>query len=493
MNTMSTFLLINAHKWDPPSPPAALDYVASELEGVGIDSHIIDISFMEDEELELYLQQHQYQGVCLTIRNLERTAFSKKLHFPLPSIKQLVQLLKKYCTGPIIVGGNGFSILPERILEYIGADYGIYGGGEKSLPPLIEYLFDKKGDLENIPNLVYWKEQTSEPRGKIVHNPAGVCRKNLPAVKRGYVNYQQYFHPGYENFSTFGNIETKRGCPYHCVYCVEPEIKGRTVRVKAPEDVTQEVDWFLKRGIDHLFLTDSEFNTDCEAAIALLEYWKEKEYHHAIHWLTYITPANFSEDLARLLPESGNSGISIDFGHVSDKMLKNLGKSYTKADIERVLDLQEKYDFNFKGSLLLGGPGETRDTVREAIEFFNEVECKITLAVGIRVLPRTPFGKKIQESGALVDNPNLYGKVINNDDLLEPVYYISDELGEDIFEYLSEMICNSQQFFTLAPRFKICTDMHGCFRGVTPVYKTTGALQMEYISPENQEKVCSDS
>ncbi len=476
---MKQFLLMSAHKWDPPSPPAALDYVAWELEKVGITSEIADFSFMEREDLESMLQQNQYDGVCLTIRNLERTAFSEKLHFPLPAIRALVQLVKSYCSGPIIVGGNGFSILPEKILDYLDADYGIYGGGEDSLPLLIHYLFDHKGDLCHIPHLVY--RQNSNGKTSIKRNSEASHARKLSAVKRGYINYQRYFRPGYENFFAFGNVETKRGCPHHCVFCVEPAIKGRTVRVKSPEDVTKEIDFFLQKGITYLFLTDSEFNADCEAAVNLLQYWRKKGYHRKMQWLTYATPANFSEELAELLPKAGNLRIVIDFGHISDKMLSSLGKSYTAADIEETISACETYKVSYRGSLMLGGPGETRETLREAIEFFNSVSCKISLVLGIRVFPNTPLGNHIKRAGPLVDNPNLYGKVTNNDDLLEPVYYISHDIGEDIFDYLSELIRDPEQFYTLTAPFRLRSVMNGHFRGVAPHYDTDGALELQYL------------
>lgn len=485
---MKTFLLMNAHKWDPPSPPIALDYVASELEKAGISSEIVDFSFIDLEQLELLLQHNQYHGVCLTIRNLERTAFSEKLHFPLPSMRTLVQLLKTYCTGPIIVGGNGFSILPEKILDYLDADYGIYGAGEESVPLLAKYLFDNEGDLNEIPHLVYRQKETNT----IVVTPASSHQRRLPAVKRGYIDYHCYFRPGYENFAGFGNVETKRGCPYTCVYCVEPSIKGRDVRIKTPEDVTQEVDWFLKRGINYFFLTDSEFNTNCEAAIDLLQYWKDRQYNRKINWLTYATPSNFSEELAELLPQSGNLGIGIDFGHISTKMLSHLGKSYTKTDIEETISLCETYGVNFRGSLMLGGPGETRETLREAIEFFNNVPCEVSLVVGIRVFPNTPLGKAVEKSEPLVDNPNLYGKVMDNDDLFEPVYYISHEVGEDIFDYLSEITSDPQKFYILTAPFRVRSAMNGHFRGVAPEYETAGALEMQYLAPGSQEKILED-
>lgn len=473
---MTTFLLLSAHRWYPASPPVALDYVAWELEKMGITSEVVDVAFTEQCELESLLQQNLYDGVCLTIRNLERTVFSEKLHFPLPDIKELVNLVKKYCTGPIIVGGNGFSIAPERILEYLEVDYGIWGAGEEALPFLISYIIDGEINPSTIPYLVY------RDNGEIRKNAQSTTRESLPAVKRGYIDYHLYFSPGHEHFSGFGNVETKRGCPHKCAYCVEPEIKGHSVRVKSPEDVTREVDWFLRRGINYFFLTDSEFNADSDAACSLLQYWKERGYHRKMKWAAYATPSSFTEEMAQLLPESGTMSIMIDFCHISQKMLDCLGKSHTQKDIEDTIYLCEKFKVPFRGSLMLGGPGETWETVEETFQFFRGITCKIFVVCGIRVFPCTPLGEKIKKEGSLIDNPNLYGKVIDNDDLFEPIYYISHDLGEGIFDYLSEITGNSEQFYTVAPPFTLTREMYGNFRGVTPEYETQGCCDPQYIT-----------
>lgn len=475
-----TFLLLNAHKWHPASPPAALDYVAWELEKIGKSSEIIDMTFTDTEELESLVEKKEYEGICLTIRNLEKTMFSERLHFPLPAIHRLITALRNHTDSPLILGGSGFSIAPERILEYLGADYGITGGGEEALPLLVKYLTKKEGTLADIPHLVY------RCKGNVTRNPGFSYLRTLPAVKRGYVNYHLYFRPGHENFPGFGTIETKRGCPYQCVYCVEPNIKGRQVRVKPPEEVAREVDYFLSEGVTHFFLADSEFNTDVNAAIDLCTFWKERDYHRTIKWITYATPSHFSGDLAELLPQSGNLCTMIDFGHASDRMLSALGKEFKARDLEKVVTLCQETGVNFRGSLMLGGPGEDRETVKGAIEFFKGLSCKIFVVLGIRVFPNTPLGEKIQKEGPLAENPNLYGKVYGNDDLFEPVYYISRELGEDIFDYILKLTGTSEQFYMATLPFNLTTKMCGPFRGTMPEYETAGTLNPQYLTREKR-------
>jgi radical SAM superfamily enzyme YgiQ (UPF0313 family) len=474
-NLMVRFLLVNAHRWDPPSPPAALDYVAEQLEREDIATDLVDLAFTSEEDIRALLQTKNYSGVCMTIRNLERTAFSEILHFPLPAIKSLVHVVKTSCKAPVVVGGNGFSILPEKILEYTGADYGIYGGGEASLPLLVKYLLHKTGEISDIPYLVY------RDGGTVKCNPPAPFRKQLPSVKRGWVNYRQYYTPGHQNFCGFGVVETKRGCPYHCIYCVEPFIKGRHVRVKSPGAVAAEIDWFLKEGITYLFLADSEFNTDCEATVRLVSYLKKHGYHRKVKWTAYVTPAHFTEELARLLSGSGVLSLMVDFGHVNPTMLNNLGKTHTLQAIEQAIALCQEYTIPFRGSLLLGGPGETYSTIEEAIEFFKRYSCKVFVVLGIRVFPHTPLGDAIQKKN-IPENCNLYGKVVNNEDLLEPLYYISHHLGEDIFTYCETLMGNSEQFYTITSPFRLTRSMHGPFRGVLPEYELHGCLKPQYIT-----------
>jgi radical SAM superfamily enzyme YgiQ (UPF0313 family) len=238
-------------------------------------------------------------------------------------------------------------------------------------------------------------------------------------------------------------------------------------------------------------LTDSEFNVDEEAALSLCEYWIRKGYNSKMKWVAYATPAHFSESLASSISASGNLSIMIDFAHVSDSILHRLGKSYRSHLVEETVTSCETHDLNYRGSLMLGGPGETRETVKEAIEFFSQRSCKMFVVIGIRVFPHTPLAKKIIEAGPLVDNPNLYGKVIDNEDLLEPVFYISEDLGEDIFTYVTDLVGDSEQFYTPFQIKTLDRQMYGNFRGFRPRYGLSGETKTQYITTRPHHEITS--
>jgi radical SAM superfamily enzyme YgiQ (UPF0313 family) len=60
------------------------------------------------------------------------------------------------------------------------------------------------------------------------------------------------------------NVQTKRGCPYHCVYCSYPVIEGKKVRMLDPQSVVATIKRSVEKGLDYFFFTDSVFNMNPE-------------------------------------------------------------------------------------------------------------------------------------------------------------------------------------------------------------------------------------
>ena len=62
---------------------------------------------------------------------------------------------------------------------------------------------------------------------------------------------------------SWGNIQTKRGCPMNCIYCSYKYIEGSNPRYRSPESVAEELDLMVNNyGIKNVFIVDSLFNLD---------------------------------------------------------------------------------------------------------------------------------------------------------------------------------------------------------------------------------------
>jgi radical SAM superfamily enzyme YgiQ (UPF0313 family) len=116
----------------------------------------------------------------------------------MPLVRRKIHALKRGRHVPVVLGGVGYSIMPERILDFVGADYGVVAEGEVALPALLTCL-EAGRPLDAVPNLVH---RVGE---RIVRNP--------------------YFLLGGQ-----AAVETKRGCNRQCIYCVAPLVLGDLMR-----------------------------------------------------------------------------------------------------------------------------------------------------------------------------------------------------------------------------------------------------------------------
>ena len=84
-----------------------------------------------------------------------------------------------------------------------------------------------------------------------------------------YPDRSEFDNKAYLKLGGMGNIQTKRGCPFNCIYCTYPVIQGKKVRMRSPENVCSEIESLLEDGVDNIFIVDNEFNYPVEHAQAI--------------------------------------------------------------------------------------------------------------------------------------------------------------------------------------------------------------------------------
>ena len=98
--------------------------------------------------------------------------------------------------------------------------------------------------------------------------------------------------------------------------------------------------------------------------------------------------------------------------------------------------------------LLLGGPGETPETVAETMILMKQIEpdC-VGAALGARVYPQTRLASMLAAEGALEDNPGIQRRHDGPVDLLRPTFYVSSALGGRPAALVRELIAGDSRFF----------------------------------------------
>ena len=437
-----TVLLLNPNRMRPPIAPIGIEYLLPGLEEAGYGVDVCDLTFSEDWRATLHhaLSISPYNAILDTVRNLDDAYFASQ-DFILDQTLAIIKEVRLYTSAPIILGGVGFSIAPCEVLRYTGADYGIAGDGEGALPTLLESLH-QAGDALTIPGVV-----ARDAEGNVRQNGWAMVAQ-LRDPNRQTLDHSRYFAEGGQC-----GLETKRGCPRSCTYCVEPVTKGRQVRLRQPEALVAECRDFLERGI-HVFHTcDSEFNLPHAHAAAVCQAFIDADIGKHMRWYAYAYPMPFDTTLARLMARAGCVGINFGVDHTDPDQLRRLGRQdYTLDDLQTTVQACREADIKVMFDLLLGGPGETRSTLRGVIESVRAltVDC-VGLSCGVRVYPHTPLATQVRRSGPLADNPHLHGCVEDNDDFLKPVFYVDAGLNGDIHDLTSELVGGDPRFLHANP------------------------------------------
>lgn len=397
-------LLISANRHQDPYPvyPLGVSYLKTYLENhmSGCQVEIFDCNRGSNSDLISCIETFRPTYVALSLRNADGANSLANERF-IDAYGEIVKAVRSATTAPVIVGGAGFSIFPREFMTFLGADYGIEGEGEQPLHQLLEAL-EKKEPCNEIAAL--WIGDRA--------NRAG--RSYLDCIE---VNFEPHLADYYWKHSGMLNIQTKRGCPHNCIYCSYPVIDGRRVRTMDPDRIIENIKRMKKEfGTNYLFFTDSVFNICNNYNIELAE--KLISSGVDISWGAYFSPSNLTDEQMKLYKAAGLTHIEFGTESFSDDALRAYGKNFTFDDVLRVSELSLKHNVYYSHFLILGGYGETQQTLRESMENSKKLRYTVLFPyVGMRIYPHTELSKILVREGFLSADDNLF----------EPRYYVAED------------------------------------------------------------------
>jgi len=429
--------LINTNSMKPAIGPIGLDYIAAAVRKAGIECDILDLSFCDKPQKALadYFENNQPVLAGMTFRNVDDCFWPSGQWF-VPQLKQHIEQVRKVSEAKVVLGGVGFSIMPQRIVEYTHADFGICGDGEDAIVLLYNEIISNQ-TYESVSGLV-WRTD-----GKIISNePNWPDNLSLP-TERDAVDNKKYFEQGGQC-----GIETKRGCNRPCIYCADSLAKGKKLRVRQPAEVADEVESLLRQGIDVFHICDSEFNVPISHARAVCREFVKRELGEKIKWYTYMTVTPFDDELAYLMKKAGCVGVDFTGDSASGLMLGTYRQQHRKEDLAKAAKLCRKNNITVMFDLLLGGPGETEETLAETIGFMKKISPDaVGAGLGVRIYPQTEMAKIVHQEGNLETNPNIKRKYDGQVDFFKPTFYISNLLGEKPAQLVRDLIAGDKRFF----------------------------------------------
>ena len=396
-----------------PTLPLGLASVAAATQKAGHDVMMVDLMAEKDGAsiLKGAVEGFRPDLIGMSVRNIDDQNMGNP-RFLLDPVKDMVTYCRRLSRATIVLGGAGYSIFPESTLAFLGADVGIQGEGETAFPKLIERI-ERGADISRVPGLylrgqglqckrIFAKDLDLLPLPQADLLP-------LPSQK------DEFWMP----------IQTRRGCPLNCSYCSTSEIEARTLRRRSPDRAVEWIAQWRKAGIRQFYFVDNTFNLPASYAKEICCKLIDRDLD--IKWWSILYPKGMDKELIAYLAKAGCEQVSIGFESGCEGILKSLNKRFTLKEVRQISEMLSEYGIRQMGFLLLGSPGETRESVEESLLFADSLKLDtLKVTAGVRLYPHTSLAKRAIEEGVIAPH----------DELLFPRFYLAKGLEDWLPETL---------------------------------------------------------
>lgn len=379
-------LFVNANTTARPYrvAPVGLAFVATATRRAGHAVRFVDLprATAGHRQFIKALRDWRPEILALGIRNLDNSdyhAFESYLEGPAQLVREARQLAPQ---ATIVVGGPAGTVEPDRVAAATGCDHLVLGEGEESLPQLIARL----GAGEAVPRIV-----SADDRG----TPFRVARPGAlpaPELHRWVADLAPYLcgDAGYP-------VQTKRGCPLQCTYCTYGRIEGAQYRFLSPAAIADEIEGALGRGIRDFEFVDSTFNLPVNHALEVLRTLRTRRLE-ANYVGTGLNPRQLPDELLESMRSLGFRSVILTAESASDAMLAGYRKNYRRDRLFAAAEALPRHGIRALWVFLLGGPGETPETIEETLSFIARSvpsPNSVYLTSGVRIYPGSPIGDEL--------------------------------------------------------------------------------------------------
>jgi radical SAM superfamily enzyme YgiQ (UPF0313 family) len=457
-------LLVSTNRERQPYPvvPNGLASVASALDGAGHRVRFLDLCFASDPVGAAQRAATEFKPdiIGVSVRNIDNSDAIALRHYT-PEARSVLHALRQATPdAKVIAGGAAFGVAPEALFRDLAVDYAVAGDGERASVALVDAL-SSGAPIEAMPGLV------RDRNGTVVFTPPGedadLDSLSPPTLHR-WIDLARYQRHG----ATIP-IQTKRGCVYKCVYCTYRNVEGWGYRTRDPELVADEIQQLkIKAGVHHFDFVDSTFNSPPGHAVQVCEAITRRKLGVQLD-TTNFTPATASTELLSAMKAAGFRSLGITAESASDPVLEKLEKGFDAAKVREVAQRVEKFGIKTLWIFLVGGPGETAETVEETLAFAAwrlRSGDAVYLTVGLRIYPGTTLHRIAIAEGVVPAGSTL----------LDPTFYFSSAIQ---FRATVERL---KRFAADHPRFMFSADS----RSVVLPYLTRAASILRLPRPHWQ-------
>jgi radical SAM superfamily enzyme YgiQ (UPF0313 family) len=396
----------NTERINLPTLPYGLALVAGAVRAAGHAVAVLDLRREAEPRAAVARAIRAFgpDAIGISVRNVDDQCIERP-RFLLAEVAHVVAACREHSSAPVVLGGAGYSIFPAAALAYLGADFGVCGEGEIVFPALLSRL-EQGWDTSTLPG-VY------------------VAGQDKPVARAFATDLDSLALPAEDMWPAVDPdepdlwipVQSRRGCPLECSYCSTPGLEGRAIRTRSPENVAREIGRLARAGFRRFYFVDNTFNLPTDYAVELCERIAAERLD--ISWRCGLYPQDLPETLVEAMAAAGCREVGLGFESGAAPVLRAMRKRFLSEEVREVSDRLGGHGMWRMGFLLLGGPGETQETVAQSLALAEALRFdQLRITVGIRIYPETPLAQIAVREGLIAAE----------DDLLFPRFYLTPGL-----------------------------------------------------------------
>jgi len=356
---------------ETPSPPLGLAYLASALAEAGIEVKILDLVVFPYGRtmLKTVLEKFKPQMAGLTAVTM---TFDNALAVS-RDIKELNPEILAVMGGPHVT-----FCARETLSEHRDVDVLVLGEGERTIVDLCRAV-DAGRDLNTVAGIVFRKDSeicTTASRDPIAD------LDELPDPARHLLPLGRYRALGMPI-----SLTTSRGCPFKCIFCVGRKMVGARVRYRSPFKVVDEMEYLNSLNFHQINLADDLFTANRAHCLAVCNEIISRRLE--LKWTSFARVDTVSEEILTRMKAAGCSAVSFGVESGNAQILQTIKKGITRDQVIAAVEMCRRAGVTAHASFILRLPGETPQTIRETMDFGEQLK-ELGLSYGFHLLAPFP-------------------------------------------------------------------------------------------------------
>ncbi len=352
-----------------------LGYAASILLKKGYDVMLRDYQTQRDTLDVLYHDMESYQPDLIMMSITNTTIFD--------DLKLINELKKRY--QPIVVLKGALFYAPEQamldLLDLSSVDYMIGGEVDFAIGGIADYALRRQGEIGSVLSILY-KDEGGVLKQTNFHT-WGEDLDTQPFPARQLMNNQLYTRP--DTDEPMATIQTARGCPSSCVFCLTPEISGKCVRFRSPQNVMDELtECYEVHGIRNFFFKADTFTINAEWVKEMCNLIINSPLYGKVQFTANSRVNPLKKETLELMKKAGCFLVAFGFESGSDEILKKIRKGATVAQNLQAAKWCHEVGLPFWGFFVIGFPWEDKSHIRETKKLIMQANpdfIEITIAL----------------------------------------------------------------------------------------------------------------